>query len=180
MEARQRVNFPSAVLRLICQTLEFIVHELDLRADDDLHGGLAGTDDPGCPGGFQFLFVHPEGSRTSSRSRVTQWSMDVRFSFPPRPSRILFAISVKSLLVGSNVSSPAVDSSRPGVIRLNFLNGKVEYQKEHRKGRQSQRQDQPGFRRCGRDAEKIRSVAPAEKQKPARKPRATVTAAKIP
>ena len=32
----------------------------------------------------------------------------------------------------------------------------------------------------GRDAEKIRSVKPAEKEKPARKPRATVIDAKIP
>ena len=35
------------------------------------------------------------------------------------------------------------------------------------------------FSAAGREAEKIQSVAPAEKQKPARKPRATVIMAKM-
>ena len=36
------------------------------------------------------------------------------------------------------------------------------------------------FAAAGRDAEKIRSVRPAEKEKPARNPRATVITVKIP
>lgn len=58
----------------------------------------------------------------SRRSLVIQLSIEVMFSFPPKPSKTILATSVKSLFANTTfVSSVVSSSSLPGVFKLNFV-----------------------------------------------------------
>ena len=71
---------------LFYELLELVSHELHLGSDDDLHGGLSGTDDAGYAGGLEGLLIHQEAILDLEAQAVMQLSTLAMLPAPPTPA----------------------------------------------------------------------------------------------